>query len=201
MKNFSAVLFKYRSYTPVPFLIVMIFYEQAYIWTLIAGFIITAAGELLRLWGVSWAGSETRTTGNVGGTYLIVSGPFAYVRNPLYAGNILIYLGIGIMSFALFPYLQLAALMFFGFQYHLIVKEEEKFLLQKFESDYEKYKNEVPRFLPGFKKFKNPGIPQPAFSLKSGLKSEKRTLQAITIVVLIILIKWAVRTRIDALIS
>ena len=94
MSNIASKIFQYRSYTPIPFILIMFFYENANIWSLIGGFIIAAAGELIRLWGVSWAGSETRTTGEVGGTYLIISGPFAHVRNPLYIGNILIYTGL-----------------------------------------------------------------------------------------------------------
>src|ERR1035441_3637571 len=122
----SEVFFKYRSYTPIPFIVVMLLYQNSNIWSLIAGIIIACMGEYLRLWGVSWAGSETRTTGNVGGTYLIISGPFAHLRNPLYLGNIMMYTGIGIMSFALFPWLQIAGLIFFSLQYHIIINEEEK---------------------------------------------------------------------------
>ena len=107
-------LFKYRSYTPIPFVIVMFLFANSNIWSLIAGLIVALSGEFIRLWGVSWAGSETRTTGEAGGTFLIVSGPFAHVRNPLYVGNILIYTGLGIMSFALFPWLQIAGFIFFN---------------------------------------------------------------------------------------
>src|SRR5512139_1845946 len=132
MNKIASFLFKYRSYTPIPFLVIMILYENANIWSILIGFLIALSGEMIRLWGVSWAGSETRTTGTVGGTFLIISGPFAHVRNPLYVGNILIYTGIGIMSYALFPYLQIAGFLFFYFQYTLIVKEEEKYLASTF---------------------------------------------------------------------
>jgi len=116
MSNIAAKIFKYRSYTPIPFLILMLIYADASIVSFIVGFVIALSGEAIRLWGVSWAGSETRTTGaGVGGTFLVISGPFAHVRNPLYVGNILIYLGIGIMSMALFPYLQIIAAVFFIF--------------------------------------------------------------------------------------
>ena len=114
--NLSEIFFKYRSYTPIPFIIIMLLYQNSNIWSLITGFIIACMGEYLRLWGVSWAGSETRTTGNVGGTFLIISGPFAHLRNPLYLGNIMMYTGIGIMSFALFPWLQIVGLIFFSLQ-------------------------------------------------------------------------------------
>ena len=124
MNNIAAKIFKYRSYTPIPFVILMLIFENASVTSLLVGFLIAVLGEMMRLWGVSWAGSETRTTGGVGGTYLVISGPFAHVRNPLYVGNILMYLGLGIMSMSLFPYLQIVAILFFIVQYQFIVKEE-----------------------------------------------------------------------------
>ncbi len=193
MSQLAKHFFKYRSYTPVPFLILMLVFENANSTTIIVGLIIALTGELIRLWGVSWAGSETRTTGGVGGTFLVISGPFAFVRNPLYVGNLLMYFGLGIMSYACFPYLQIVAILFFFFQYHLIVKEEEVFLEKKFGKAYKNYFNNVPRFIPRLTPFKLNGIEQPPFKLKMGLKSELRTLQAFLIVVILIFAKWYLR--------
>jgi len=188
-------IFKYRSYTPIPFLILMLIFENASVISLVIGFVIALTGELIRLWGVSWAGSETRTTGGVGGSFLVISGPFAHVRNPLYVGNILLYFGIGIMSMSLFPYLQIVALLFFVFQYFVIVKEEEGYLIKTFGEDYKKYFNNVPRFLWRFSSYKDESIPQPEFILSKGLKSETRTLQAFGFVALLIVIKWYLRSN------
>lgn len=190
MKQLSKKIFQYRSYTPLPFLILMFIFQEATLTSLIVGFCIVLIGELIRLWGVSYAGSETRTTGGgVGGTYLVVSGPFSYVRNPLYFGNIIIYTGIGVMSMALYPYLLILAALFFFFQYYTIIREEESFLSNKFGEHYTNYFSKVPRWIPTFSKYENPGIEQPPFKLNMGLRSEKRTLQAIllTTVTLVIL--------------
>lgn len=195
MSQLAKQFFKYRSYTPVPFLILMLVFENANVTSLITGFIIALCGELIRLWGVSWAGSETRTTGGVGGTFLVISGPFAFVRNPLYVGNILMYSGLGIMSFAFFPYLQIVAILFFVLQYHLIVKEEEGFLENKFGNAYKNYLKNVPRFFPRFTPYKINGIEQPKFKLNMGLKSETRTLQAFALVAILIVLKWYFRTN------
>jgi len=186
----SAVFFKFRSYTPIPFLILCIAYINANIWSIIAGFMIALCGELIRLWGVSWTGSETRTTGDVGGTFLIVSGPFARVRNPLYVGNILMYVGLGLMSFALFPYLQIVGLIFFYVQYNFIVSEEEKYLHNTFRQEFENYVKNVPRFFPRLTKYKSENAVQPPFNFKAGLRSEKRSLQAFGIVALTIILLW-----------
>ncbi len=189
-KSLSNLFFKYRSYTPLPFIVIMLIYENANIWSLIVGFIIVIIGESIRLWGVSWAGSETRTTDKPGGSYLVISGPFAHLRNPLYLGNILIYAAIGIMSFAIFPYLQIFALAFFFVQYYFIIKSEEEFLIKEYSDQYKEYSANVRRFIPRITSYKVPGLKQPSFKLKAGFKSERRTLQAISIIVITIFLLW-----------
>jgi protein-S-isoprenylcysteine O-methyltransferase Ste14 len=189
----SEVFFKYRSYTPIPFIIIMLFYHNSNIWSLIAGFIIACIGEFLRLWGVSWAGSETRTTNNVGGTYLIISGPFAHLRNPLYLGNIMMYIGIGIMSFALFPWLQVAGLIFFSLQYNIIINEEEEYLKNTFGKQFENYTANVRRFIPRLSSYKVSKIDQPDFSWIDGMRSEMRTFQAFGFIIFTLFILWFFR--------
>ena len=172
----------------------MLIFQDSTILTLVIGFATALLGELIRFWGVSWAGSETRTTGSVGGTFLIISGPFAFIRNPLYVGNILIYLGLGIMSFAWFPYLQIVAVLFFLLQYYLIVKEEEKYLKEKFQQDYKNYCENVPPFLPRLTPYKSKTITQPPFSAAAGLRSETRSLQAFLGIALLLVILWLIRS-------
>ncbi len=157
------------------------------IYTILLGLPVVIIGELLRIWAVSYAGSETRTTEGVGGSNLITQGPFALLRNPLYLGNILIYSGIGIMSYAFFPYLQLFALCFFTFQYFCIILKEEEYLEISFGEKFIVYKKSVNRFIPMRKKLPGSIISKSDFDLKSGLKSEYRSLQSIFISISIIL--------------
>jgi len=193
MSKIANTFFKYRSYTPIPFVIIMLLFENANVWSLILGFLIALTGEFIRFWGVSWAGSETRTTGSVGGTYLIISGPFAHLRNPLYVGNILIYSGLGLMSFSIFPYLQIVALIFFFIQYYFIIKEEEGYLRKTYGESYADYTKNVPRLIPRLTAYKASNVEQPPFDSKDGLKSEKRTLQAFAIVSITIFLIWFIR--------
>jgi protein-S-isoprenylcysteine O-methyltransferase Ste14 len=190
MSIIAEKFFKYRSYTPIPFLILMLIFQESTITSMIVGLAVAMFGEFWRLWGVSYAGSETRTTGGgVGGTYLVISGAYSHVRNPLYVGNILMYLGIGIMSMSLYPYLQIIALWFFYFQYDQIINEEEKFLATKFGNEYQNYLDNVPRLIPSISKYKNDNLEQPLYNLNAGIKSERRTLQAFGIIVLLIIIR------------
>jgi protein-S-isoprenylcysteine O-methyltransferase Ste14 len=184
------LVFKYRSYTPVPFLLIMIWFAQPTVVGMIVGILMVACGEAIRFWGVSIAGSETRTTGTVGGTFLITNGPFAYVRNPLYVGNMILYAGVGVMSMALFPWLLIVAVAWFYVQYSIIVTHEEKYLADRFGAEYQAYLRNVGRFLPRLNAY-IPETPHPkSVSVQEGLASERRTLQAIGIVILLIVGKY-----------
>ncbi len=192
-KDIRRLIFTYRSYTPIPFLIAMIIFARPTLLSLVVGFAIVLLGEAIRFWGVSIAGSETRTTGTVGGTFLITNGPFAYVRNPLYVGNMLVYAGIGVMSMALFPWLLIGACIWFFIQYYLIVTKEEEYLAERFGEAYEHYRRHVRRFLPRLTPYVAP-TPAPKHArAREGFASEARTLQAIGIVTLLLVALFVVR--------
>jgi len=194
VQNIRAWMFRYRSYTPLPFLLAMMVFARPSLGSLCGGFAVVVLGEAIRFWGVSIAGSETRTTGTVGGTYLITTGPFAYVRNPLYVGNMLLYAGVGIMSMALFPWLPLVAVLWFVVQYTLIVLQEEEYLAGHFGETYAEYRRNVHRFLPRVTPYRDASPAPKRVSVAEGLASERRTLQAIGLVtlMLIVLCVWRV---------
>ncbi len=193
-RDIRTLMFTYRSYTPIPFLILMVWFARPTPVSMVLGFCVLVAGEALRLWGVSIAGSETRTTGTVGGTYLITNGPFAFVRNPLYLGNMLMYGGIGVMSLALFPWLLLVALGWFYLQYALIVSREEEYLAVAFRDDYPAYRRAVRRFLPRLTPYRSSRAPDKTADLREGLVSERRTLQAIGLVTVALVVLYVIRT-------
>ena len=180
--------FKYRSFTPIPFLIPLFLFGRPTMLTLIIGFLIILIGELMRFWGVSYAGGETRTS-KVGASVLVTQGPFAYLRNPLYLGNMLIYFGISIMSNSLFPFLQIIGLVYFYIQYHYIIIEEEGFLRNKFKEKYEDYYSSVNKLIPKTAPYDPSKQSKVKQDLKAAYKSEKRTFQGtLTIILMIILI-------------
>ncbi|MDI6767322.1 MAG: isoprenylcysteine carboxylmethyltransferase family protein [Bacteroidota bacterium] len=189
--DFRQALFKFRSYTPIPFLVVMAIVAHPTFTSMLVGFGFVLIGEAIRLWGVSYAGSETRTTGQVGATALITTGPFSRVRNPLYLGNMTMYFGLGIMANT--PLLAIVGLFYFFFQYTLIVSLEEESLFKKFPEEYLRYYQSVPRFIPTIKKYSGGGHPQPAVNWKGGIISERRTFQAIASVVIMLIVFWFLR--------
>ncbi|HMS34145.1 MAG TPA: methyltransferase [Ignavibacteria bacterium] len=193
MRELGKYFFKYRSYVPLPFIVVMLIFMKPTLLSIIIGFAIALSGELIRIWSVGFAGSETRTTSGVGGTYLVTQGPYSIVRNPLYVGNIMIYNGIGVMSFALFPYLQIFGLLFFTFQYYCIILAEEDFLSGKFKEIFSQYKNSVNRFIPWKNNIPENVLSKLDFKLSEGIRSERRSLQAFLITSSIIIIYYIVK--------
>jgi protein-S-isoprenylcysteine O-methyltransferase Ste14 len=183
-------LFRYRSYTPIPFLVAMVIFAQPTYRTMLLGGIVAALGEFMRFWGVSYAGSLTRVTEGVGAPEVVVAGPFAHVRNPLYIGNILMYTGIGLMSNALFPWLLLSVVLYFGFQYTQIVLLEEEFLTREFGAAYLEFQRNVPRFLPRMKGYTHFAQEHQVPRWREALKSETRTLQAFGLVILLLIALW-----------
>ncbi|MBK7257362.1 MAG: isoprenylcysteine carboxylmethyltransferase family protein [Ignavibacteriae bacterium] len=188
--DIRAWIFKNRSYTPLPFLLVMIVFAEPTLTSLLLGFAIVLLGESIRFWGVSIAGAETRTTGSVGGTYLITTGPFGHVRNPLYVGNMLMYAGVGVMSMALFPWLLIIACLWFLVQYSLIISREEEYLRGHFGAAYGEYLKNVPRLVPRLSPYRSAAPPPKHLNFAEGLASERRTLQAMSLVTLIIVARF-----------
>ena len=158
--------------------------------TMLIGGVMTLLGELLRFWGVAYAGSLTRVTGGVGAPEVIVSGPFAYTRNPLYLGNILLYAGIGVMANALAPWLVIVALGYFVLQYASIVSLEEEFLEKEFGAGYLEFKKNVPRFIPRPTPYRHPAQEGQKPRWSEALRSERRTLQAVGLVLALLVVLW-----------
>ena len=116
---------------------------------LVLGTAIALTGQLLR--AVTMGLNHIRRSGKdrrVHATGLVQGGMYAHSRNPLYAGNLLILLGIGVASNSIL-FLVIAA-PFFLITYRAIVAAEENFLRQQFGEEYTRYCQRVNRIVPNF---------------------------------------------------
>jgi protein-S-isoprenylcysteine O-methyltransferase Ste14 len=77
---------------------------------------------------------------------LVVWGPYALVRNPLYAGNALLGYGWALMAGWMWA-LAFAAAYLVVYQL-VIIPYEESFLMEKFRDDYLAYKTATPSLIP-----------------------------------------------------
>ena len=189
MLKIGEILFKFRDYTPIPWIILMVVYANAGGISLLIGGLSIVLGELIRIHGVAFIGGVSRTRTFSTGQKIITSGPFARVRNPLYVGNLLLSMGLVICSnveVGLTPhdniYFTLLFVLFFFLQYIPIVNWEENNLKSIFGKDYEDYLKKVPRWIPKLivdaaSKSKIEG------EYMAAIKSEKNTLTT-TVVVL-----------------
>lgn len=170
-------LFKRRDYTPIPVILVAVFFATPSWISLATAFVCICIGEWIRIWGISYIGGVSRIRSDNTGK-LISSGPFGRMRNPLYVGNFLISTGVFIAT-GLWIYLP-AFICLFAFQYHYIVLYEEFNLIQRYGDQYRRFMEKVPRWLPvgpGGVDSENPI----ASNLNKALKSERNTFLAIVV--------------------
>jgi len=76
---------------------------------------------------------------------LATSGPYAYTRNPLYLGSLLIGIGFAIAARSWWIGVALVVMLFAV--YLPVIRNEEAFLRNRFP-DFEEYARQVPRMLP-----------------------------------------------------
>jgi len=94
---------------------------------------------------------------------LTTSGPYAYTRNPLYLGSLL--MGLGFAVAARSWWVGLALLVMFLAIYVPVIRDEESFLRQKFP-EFEEYAQRVPRMFPRLSAFfRNDSESSSGFSL------------------------------------
>lgn len=140
------VLFRYRGFIPVPFLLVPLLvpgHQTLRGWLIGGAFIVV--GEIIRIVGVAAAGTVTRRRSR-DVQRLVTYGVFSWMRNPLYVGNLLVWIGFLIGSGVLW-FLPIAILLF-AVEYTLIVRYEEGVLESIFGAEYLAYKARTPRWIP-----------------------------------------------------
>ncbi len=185
--NIRDAVFRGRSYTPIPFIIIALIWAEYDLKWVIIGVLHALVGEWLRIKSHRYIGGATRTR-DVGAPELVTAGPYGRSRNPLYLGNMMIYAGFSIASGAFMPYLPIAVGIFFAFQYGMIISLEEQTLIELFGNPYEEYCRRVPRLLPNPFKLNRNSMP-PNKSISDALKLEQRTLQGFVTVWVLLTIR------------
>ena len=120
-------------------------FAALYVWlarptwrSLLAGSLLSVCGVILR----ALASGHVRKN-----EQLTTTGPYAYTRNPLYLGSLIIALGFTLASRS-WIVAAIAAAMLFGI-YVPVIRSEEKFLRSRFPQ-FDEYCREVPRLWPRF---------------------------------------------------
>jgi protein-S-isoprenylcysteine O-methyltransferase Ste14 len=144
-------------------------------------------GELIRILTVGFvpAGTSGRNTGaGQVASRLNTSGAYAIVRNPLYLGNCLMYVGIALYSQSVVLALVMALVLLP--YYERIIAAEESFLLGKFGEDYAAWAARTAAFIPRLRQWQRPDMP---FSWRSVIRREHASVFGA--IVALYLVTWA----------
>lgn len=145
-RNFLFIFLYLALFIPSPELFTAeAFGEKYYFWPIILGLVITVYGQAIRGATIGLAyivrgGKDKKVYADT----LVTEGIFNHCRNPLYVGNILMLLGVGILSNSLYYVGILIPL--FLFIYQAIVLAEENFLRNKFGQQFNEYCTRVNRW-------------------------------------------------------
>ncbi len=124
-----------------------LFGSHYFYWPIIVGLLVTLTGQAIRgaTIGLAYIVRGGRDK-KVYADELVTTGIFNHCRNPLYVGNILMLLGVGILSNSLIYVL--IVMPAFMVIYQAIVLAEEHFLRSKFGDGFRAYCTRVNRWIP-----------------------------------------------------
>jgi protein-S-isoprenylcysteine O-methyltransferase Ste14 len=109
--------------------------------------ILALAAQAIRMWGTAYLSSGVVWSARTTSTGLLLAGPYRYVRNPLYLGNILAAIGIGLIGPPIVTVLVVAGNVAFVLR---LISVEERYLAAAHGQGYRDYRRLVPRLIPRF---------------------------------------------------
>jgi protein-S-isoprenylcysteine O-methyltransferase Ste14 len=133
------------------------------IWT--AAIALCVAGIAIRAWARCHHNRGLRADRS-----LVRTGPYTYIRNPLYVGSILIIAGATVASRLV--WLVPVSLLWSFAVYAAVAAYEEGRLVARHGADYERYRAEVPAWIPSLRAPSNAGSPSP-FTSAIAIQSKK----------------------------
>ena len=187
--RFGRWIFTHRGWLPIPVVMYALYVTQPLGVLTGLGAIVMMLGQAIRFWGVAHMGPQARAReANV--RKLVYTGPYELSRNPLYIGNIIIFVGLGLASGGI----RLAAAFLVGFvlYFNIIVRYEEDFLERRLGEIYRSYLNRVPRWL-GESAPVHAATPKGSLDSRARMtvRTERSTIAALLIVTILIVIRAA----------
>lgn len=154
MKEF---IFKFRGWLFVPSALLMLYLAKPTPLSLAIGFLIAMAGESIRIWAVGFSGVTTRKS-ELEAPLLVTAGPYAMVRNPLYVGNLITWVGFSIAAAGAAPLWAKVVIigsmiLSYAIIYGNIIPLEEQFLEKQFGEPFREYLKHVPQMWPQMKPY------------------------------------------------
>lgn len=119
-------------------------------WLVVCGTVVVLVAESFRLMTIGFDYiARGGNFGRISASFLVHKGLYGVTRNPMYLGNMLIAIGMVMVTGS--PFMYGLLLPFFIFVYWAMVRAEEAYLLQRFGSEYAQYCAHVNRFVPSLR--------------------------------------------------
>lgn len=171
-------LFRNRSYLPLVLVIAGIFYfvylhvnsEYSYNANyFFACFIVSLFGLVIRVITIGFTPKNTsgRNTKEQVADTVNTLGMYSLVRHPLYLGNFFMWFGLALLIRSV--WFVVFFILVYWLYYERIMYAEEFFLRNKFGSDYLKWADSVPTFIPRRLNWRSPNL---HFSIRNVVKRE-----------------------------
>lgn len=115
-----------------------------------AGVILAVVTQIFRVYVASYLWGR-QAVSQPEAEFLTTVGPYAYVRNPMYLGNLLIGISLSLAINEWYAYILF--ILSYIFVYSLIIPYEEKYLETRFGEKYAEYKASTKRLMPKLAKY------------------------------------------------
>tara|TARA_Y100000034_G_scaffold136768_1_gene215587 strand:- start:20909 stop:21631 length:723 start_codon:yes stop_codon:yes gene_type:complete len=185
-KKILKLNFEYRviiSYLIFAFALITLIFSKNYTYNIIADYlkinrqmtmiivfwiigIINLTAWVFRSYAGGFLTGHVAVTKTVQTYRLVTTGPFAYVRNPLYLSDIISMTSIGLAGPPIAVFILFFGKLITSFMYTIY---EEKELFNSWGNEYQHYKKRVPRFIPRITPYKNKNLQNIKINLKDGL--------------------------------
>lgn len=116
------------------------------LWLRVSGVLLGAAGILLLVWvhrtlGMQWSTTLQFKEGHT----LNTSGPYKFIRHPMYASLLIIFVGLSLIS-SFWPFMAMVVILLLFF--NRIIGREESMMIDQFGEEYRVYMKRTGRILP-----------------------------------------------------
>lgn len=138
--SFKKTIYRWRIRVGFFGLILVLLLSKPNLVSLLLGLGVCLIGLIIRTWASGHLIKEKK---------LIVSGPYQYMRNPLYFSNLIIGISVVIGSFSWI--VLIIFVVYFLLFYPPAVKREMEKMKNLFPKEYEEYEKKVPLFFPSLR--------------------------------------------------
>ncbi len=147
--NEFSVFRKLRFFVVYPLVLWLFLTARTTERSLRTGIVLLAVGQAIRFWANGYVGHRkvgTSVSGAPKVGHIVTAGPYAYTRNPLYLGSMIIGFGFCVIVNNL--WLGLAMIAGFYLVYGQKIADEEAGLEKEWKEEFTAYRSAVPRWLP-----------------------------------------------------